>query len=529
MQTLIIALLSFSTFAPLIPDDDRAAPPALDGTWGGWVEFADDSFWFQVRIDGDTLLIDDFNAERRGVPALEFQVDGAQLRFVYGARIGDIAFTGTVDERTLGGELSAVGMQAGRFEFTRFFDTPADRMDSHLGRYQTSTGKVLWVVPRTFGGLRIIEHTGDGTRFGDYWFDAWLPWKEDAYFEAVFDSPALPPRRSLVFVGDRMELRGDEGFVARRTSGAVRRLEFHSGSIPLHGWLMVPPGEGPHPAIAYAHGSGYVSADSLFDAYSASRMVRELGLAVMRWDKRGVWRSGGDQGRASYHDLADDIEAAAAWLRTQPDIDASKVGIGGLSQAPSWPVPLVAARADGIAFVVATSGSVTTIAETNAFHWTTKLRKEGHTQEHAQQAQACLEQLFPLSVDPSPAGQATYDAALARYADAPWFDRLVAMGGLDTPLDDPRLDRWRRIWNVDPLDSWRHVTCPVYQAWGADDHLVDAERCSARMQALLAETGQDNFTSIVYPSPAGHAVGSANTPTYFGDLARWFPEQVGSR
>lgn len=72
------------------------------------------------------------------------------------------------------------------------------------------------------------------------------------------------------------------------------------------------------------------------------------------------------------------------------------------------------------------------------------------------------------------------------------------------------------------------MRCPVFQTWGADDRLVDARTCSARMRALVEETGQTNFTSTVYPSPAGHAGGSLWAPSYFDDLRRWFEREVGS-
>ena len=158
-----------------------------------------------------------------------------------------------------------------------------------------------------------------------------------------------------------------------------------------------------------------------------------------------------------------------------------------------------------------------------------KLGSEGYPEEDVRSMAAFFAELFPLAEDPSPAGQRIYDALLATYRDEPWFARAAAITGIKTPLDDPVLDRWRKIWSVDPVDHWSRVTCPVFQTWGADDPLVDAARSMARMDELIETTGQTNFTSIVYPSPADHGVGSANTPTYFDDLANWFSNEVGPR
>ena len=68
----------------------------------------------------------------------------------------------------------------------------------------------------------------------------------------------------------------------------------------------------------------------------------------------------------------------------------------------------------------------------------------------------------------------------------------------------------------------------TYSAESRDDHLVDVQLSASRMAQLVASTGQTNFTSTIYPSPAGHAVGTANTPTFFDDLSEWFRTKVDS-
>ena len=130
------------------------------------------------------------------------------------------------------------------------------------------------------------------------------------------------------------------------------------------------------------------------------------------------------------------------------------------------------------------------------------------------------------TLDPSPEGQRAYDLFLGEHRLESWFERADSFALLDTPLDGFVLDRWRKIWNVDSADYWRQVSCPVFQSWGANDPLVDAARSSGRMAELVAETHQKNFRSVVYPPPADHAVGSASTPTFFEDLARWFESEV---
>ena len=64
----------------------------------------------------------------------------------------------------------------------------------------------------------------------------------------------------------------------------------------------------------------------LADALSRS------GIAVLRYDKRGVGGSTGDYDAATTVDFTSDAEAAVTWLKTQPEIDPHRVGVLGHSE-----------------------------------------------------------------------------------------------------------------------------------------------------------------------------------------------------
>ena len=121
----------------------------------------------------------------------------------------------------------------------------------------------------------------------------------------------------------------------------------------LAGVLTTPPGDGPYPAAVWVHGSG--EAERL--TYSGAPLVRALvdrGVAVLSYDKRGVGESEGDccAGDSGHFNLlAADAAGALEALAGRPDIDMSRVGYIGASQA-GWVVPLAASRVDRpVAFV----------------------------------------------------------------------------------------------------------------------------------------------------------------------------------
>ena len=131
------------------------------------------------------------------------------------------------------------------------------------------------------------------------------------------------------------------------------------GSITLAGTLTRPEGEGPHPGVVLVTGSGPQDRDETLLGHKpfaviADHLTRQ-GVAVLRYDDRGVAKSTGDFASATSFDLAQDAEAAWRFLRQQEGIDAARCGILGHSEG-GLIAPLVAARQPEVAFVVLLAG-----------------------------------------------------------------------------------------------------------------------------------------------------------------------------
>jgi len=131
------------------------------------------------------------------------------------------------------------------------------------------------------------------------------------------------------------------------------------GSITLAGTLTRPEGEGPHPAVVLVTGSGPQDRDETLLGHKPFAVIADhltrAGLAVLRYDDRGVAKSTGDFASATSFDLAQDAEAAWRFLRGQKGIDAERCGILGHSEG-GLIAPLVAARQPEVAFVVLLAG-----------------------------------------------------------------------------------------------------------------------------------------------------------------------------
>ena len=70
---------------------------------------------------------------------------------------------------------------------------------------------------------------------------------------------------------------------------------FSNGDIQLHYAFDIPKSDGPFPVVVLGHGSGRVTANR--NARRAPRLL-EHGIAVFRYDKRGVGKSDGEYSKA---------------------------------------------------------------------------------------------------------------------------------------------------------------------------------------------------------------------------------------
>jgi dipeptidyl aminopeptidase/acylaminoacyl peptidase len=99
----------------------------------------------------------------------------------------------------------------------------------------------------------------------------------------------------------------------------------------MWGVLHLPNGRGPHPAILMLHGltGDMVGPHRLF--LHAARAFAAQGIAVFRFDMRGSGQSEGEFQDMTLAAEASDAQAALEWLIGRPEIDASRVGVLGLS------------------------------------------------------------------------------------------------------------------------------------------------------------------------------------------------------
>ncbi len=103
------------------------------------------------------------------------------------------------------------------------------------------------------------------------------------------------------------------------------------GAVTLRGWLFVPDGPGPHPAITMAHGYAGIREHGL-EPYA--RAFADDGFVVLLHDHRGFGASDGEprQDIDPWRQIAD-WRRAISYLETRPEVDPQRIGLWGTSYA----------------------------------------------------------------------------------------------------------------------------------------------------------------------------------------------------
>jgi pimeloyl-ACP methyl ester carboxylesterase len=311
----------------------------------------------------------------------------------------------------------------------------------------------------------------------------------------------VPPRRFVrtAIAGVRVAalaavLAGTIAFAQIPTSHDVA---FRSGDATLAGTLTIPDADGRVPAVITISGSGPQNRDGEIpgiDGYRpfeeiAGRLVAE-GVAVLRYDDRGVGASGGDHATATSADQARDVEAAVRYLQGRPEIDPLAIGLLGHSEG-AMIAPMVAARHPGVAFVIALAPPVADSLEGLVTQERRILESTGMPPEAVSASVAQTRRVLELTAaEDWPALEAQlYEMVTAQLAALP-PDQQATFGDLDDAADAlvaqtmVQYRGWMR-WFLqhDAAADWSALRVPGLAVFAGRDVQVDLEQHRSALEA----------------------------------------------
>lgn len=266
---------------------------------------------------------------------------------------------------------------------------------------------------------------------------------------------------------------------------AARDVTFVQDGLTLAGTLTIPAGTGPFPAVVLLTGSGPQDRDStLFDhkpfAVWADALTRR-GVAVLRYDDRGV--GGSDRGpqTATSEDFAADAAAAVAFLASQAEIDPTRIGLMGHSEG-GMVAPLAVQNGAPAAFVVMLAGQAVPGADVITEQAARIAEASGAGPDQVAEIRRMQGEVMAAVVRNKDDGPAAARAAEAVLIAA---GQTEAQARAATPAFASNWYRWFAAH--DPAPALRTLEVPVLAIYGAKDVQVPADQNSEALRRLDPE------------------------------------------
>lgn len=302
-------------------------------------------------------------------------------------------------------------------------------------------------------------------------------------------------------------------------------VAFENDDITLAGTLTLPPSPGPHPAVILVSGSGPQDRDLTLGPNIPIRPfalladgLTQAGIAVLRYDDRGVAQSTGDFSTASIPDFAADTEAAIRYLQSRPEIDSEQIGLLGHSEG-GMIAAMLGADSEDVAFLVTLAGPGVSGLDVLLLQNRLIFEAEGAAPEEIERQLAFVEAI----ADPEILGDAEAIEALA-YPHILWQlerlppEQLAQLGDLELfaaenarqLAQDYSAGWFQSFVEYDPADDWSRTTIPVLAIYGELDMQVDAEQNAPAVRAALEAADNEHF-EVVRLGDANHLFQAAET------------------
>ena len=261
-------------------------------------------------------------------------------------------------------------------------------------------------------------------------------------------------------------------------------------NVTLAGTLTLPKGTGPFAAVVLIAGSGPQDRDEAIANHKPflvlSDFLTRKGIAVLRYDKRGVGQSTGSGDMATTLDLASDAQSAVSYLKSRKEIDAARIGLIGHSEG-AMIASAIAASSHDTPWIVLLAAPATQ-GEDTLLNQSELIARAGGLSD--------AQVLTSLNFDKD-----AYDLVQKEQDSVVVAEKLKALvkeSGLDSALPPAALESqlnmmtspWFRFFlSYDPLPDLKKTRCPVLVLYGEKDLQVPPKINMPMVQKAMAEAG----------------------------------------
>jgi pimeloyl-ACP methyl ester carboxylesterase len=275
--------------------------------------------------------------------------------------------------------------------------------------------------------------------------------------------------------------------------------------VTLGATLSLPKGKLVSSVVILVHGSGPGTRDEDLAGHQPFAVLADYlardGIAVLRYDKRGIARSTGDYENHTFPQLIDDLNAVVKAMKARKQF--THIGLIGLSEGAHIAAAVATQNPATVKFVVSLAGTGLAGLDMLLLQDSVVARDNGAQPEDVARLMDYVR---------------AYYATILTHTEVP--SRLEALKALATqlsPEDKALVEKYkmnegtlslqwaekpflRALLMSDPQREWRTVQCPVLALNGSLDHQVPAQENLAGIVTALQAGGNRKVESAELPS-----------------------------
>lgn len=318
--------------------------------------------------------------------------------------------------------------------------------------------------------------------------------------------------------------------------------------ISLAGTLTLPTKDGNFPVVILITGSGPQNRDEEILGHKPFLVIADYltrnGIAVLRYDDRGVGASTGDFNSATSADFATDVESAIVYLKTRKEINKKKIGLIGHSEG-GLIAPIVASRSKDVSYIVLLAGPGIQGDKLLLLQQELIARVNGVSENDIKKSIQANAKLFEMVLNSNDTQKLKADLTFeineimkhdtsATIPNGMTQDEFVSMqvNQITTP--------WMQYFiKFNPAQTLEKVKCPVLAVNGSKDLQVPSKENLTAIKKALNKGGNKNVTTKEFPnlnhlfqetesgSPSEYAtIEQTFSPLVLEEIAIWVKSQT---
>lgn len=268
-----------------------------------------------------------------------------------------------------------------------------------------------------------------------------------------------------------------------------------AANISLAGTLTLPKKEGVYPVVVLITGSGPQNRNEEIAGHQPFLVLADEltknGIAVLRYDDRGVAKSSGDFKTATTQDFASDVESALAYLKTRKEINPKKIGLIGHSEG-GLIAPMVAANHKEVSFIVLLAGPGVPISDLILLQKEQIERQMGVSEAEINKGQEIFKGAYHKILN-AKANDEALKVDLNNYFKTS-FGAGMNDKDIQTITNQLLGAWWFQFIRTNPAQYLKKVKCPVLALNGGTDLQVSAKENLAGIKMALQKTGNQKVT-----------------------------------